>query len=87
MSRANGQVERVKSFSYTILFKLEEDESLLTALEKAQFVINNTFHKSVASTPSRILLGISQKRYTDDELRDYIRAFTEIDPTGNNRAE
>ncbi|KYN22410.1 hypothetical protein ALC57_05191 [Trachymyrmex cornetzi] len=46
-------------------------------LENVQFVINNSFHTALRTTPSKILFGIEQSGRADDKLRMLLDKFTE----------
>lgn len=48
-------------------------------LSKVQFVINNTYNRSIGTTPSMILFGFNQKGYSDDDLRNFIAEIQGID--------
>lgn len=48
-------------------------------LGKAQYILNNTFHKSINTTPSKLLLGYDQRNASDKELRHYIEKLISID--------
>ncbi|XP_024887720.1 uncharacterized protein LOC112464769 [Temnothorax curvispinosus] len=48
-------------------------------LGAVQFVINNTFHRSINTTPSKLLLGYDQRRKSDNELRELIDRLTQVD--------
>lgn len=66
---ANGIVERVNRFLKSSLRKLIEDPtSWHTWLGATQYVINNTYHSSLKSSPSRLFLGYDQRGHTDSKL-------------------
>lgn len=74
---ANGQVERVNRF---ILAKAVNDtEDWKDKLNNVQYVLNNTYHKAVDTTPSNLLLGYHQRKHSDSELCDFIDKLTEVD--------
>lgn len=73
----NGQVERVNRFLKSTLAKsVDKPEDWKSMLGKVQFVINNTLHKSIDNTPSKILLGYDQRQQSDAELRKLIEKLT-----------
>lgn len=77
---ANGQVERVNRFLKSTLSKLTENPFKWTnVLGKVQFVLNNTFHRAINTTPSKLLLGYDQRQNSDKELCTLIEQLTEID--------
>lgn len=77
---ANGQVERVNRFLKSTLSKLiNETDSWDQILGKTQFVLNNTWHKAINTTPSKMLLGYNQRGGTDKELSKFIESLTDTD--------
>lgn len=77
--RSNGQVERVNRFLRIILPKLSINESWDNALSKAQFIINNSYHRAIDGTPSSLLFGCEQYGFSDDELRMYFQSYENLD--------
>jgi len=64
---ANGQVERVNRFLKSTLAKvIENPDEWERNLGKAQYVINNTVHKAINTTPSQLLLGFEQRNKNDE---------------------
>jgi len=79
---ANGQVERVNRFLKSTLSKMvHEDQEWKSVIGKAQFVINNTLHKAINATPSKILLGYDCKNIQDEKLREIINSLRGVDET------
>lgn len=77
---ANGAVERVNRFLKSTLAKLIDNPAdWANQLGRAQYIINNTFHKSINTTPSRLLLGYDQRNSTDKELREFINKLVATD--------
>jgi len=77
---ANGQVERVNRFLKSTLAKVTENATeWKKCLGKVQQVINNTWHKSINTTPSKLLLGYEQRNTTDQGLRQFIENLTVVD--------
>lgn len=77
---ANGQIERVNRFLKSTLSKLiDAPEDWKNVIGKAKFVINNTFNKSINTTPSKILLGYDQRQNSTSELQALIERLTEVD--------
>jgi hypothetical protein len=63
---ANGQVERANRFLKNTLAKLVNAHGdWKSKLIDAQYVLNNTFHKAINTTPSKLLLGYDQRNHTD----------------------
>lgn len=76
---ANGVAERVNRFLKSSLAKLVETPSdWENHLSKVQYVLNNTHHKAIGSTPSKLLLGYDQRAHDDAKLRDEIDRLVEI---------
>jgi hypothetical protein len=77
---ANGQAERVNRFLKSTLAKLvNSPNEWRTKLIDAQYVLNNTFHKAINTTPNKLLLGYDQRNHTDRDLQWKIKALLEID--------
>jgi len=77
---ANGQVERVNRFLKSTLAKMvPEEQEWKNVIGKAQFVINNTLHKAVNATPSKILLGYDCRNIQDEKLREIINSLRGVD--------
>ncbi|KAK2578807.1 hypothetical protein KPH14_012836 [Odynerus spinipes] len=77
--KANGQVERINRFLRTVLAKLAVEEPWDVKLLNAQFVLNNTHHKTISTTPSQLLFGCLQNGYLDDELRRYFEESAPVE--------
>ncbi|XP_043263516.1 uncharacterized protein LOC122403828 [Colletes gigas] len=75
----DNKVERVNRFLRSILAKLSAGESWLKALSKAQFTLNNTYHKAIGTEPSLLLFGYLQYGFSDDDIREYFRIYNETD--------
>lgn len=76
---ANGQVERVNRFLRSTLAK--ESNSIsdwYNKLNKVQFVINDTWHKSIKTSPSKLMLGYEMREVDDESLRDYIDTYQQV---------
>jgi len=58
--QANGQVERYNRIIKAMLSKslYEKGQNWNVLLDKIQFFINNTYNRSIKTTPSKILFGI-----------------------------
>nr|XP_012147359.1 PREDICTED: uncharacterized protein LOC105663389 [Megachile rotundata] len=77
---ANGQVERVNRFLKSTLAKItEQPRQWKDCLGLVQYVINNTFHKAINSTPSKHLFGFDQWRVKDEHLWSLIDAWQALD--------
>lgn len=71
--RANGQCERYNRTIRGMLAKLsEEDDAWHTKLTSTQQVLNNTYQRSIDTTPTQVLLGYDLRTNTDQQFRDHI---------------
>ncbi|XP_071628367.1 uncharacterized protein [Temnothorax longispinosus] len=77
---ANGMVERVNRFLKSSLKKLVDEQQFWNIhLDTVQYVMNNTYHKSLGASPSKILLGIEQRNNADVKLVDFLREIAGIE--------
>lgn len=77
---ANGQVERINRFLKSTLAKTTDDPTdWKTKLCDVQYVLNNTYNKSIDATPSDLLLGYSQRKHSDKDLCEVIDTLTKIE--------
>jgi len=71
---ANGMVERINRFLKSSLKKIvDEQEFWNIHLATIQYVINNTYHTSLKTSPSKVLLGIEQRNNADVKIIDSLR--------------
>lgn len=77
---ANGIVERVDRFLKTSLTKLLNDASdWKKNLSKMQYIVNNTYHSAIKTSPSKLMFGLEQRNHADFPLAQYTKSLTEID--------
>lgn len=77
---ANGTVERVNRFLKSSLTKLiESPDEWKSYLGKMQYVINNTYHSVVKSSPARLMLGFDQRSHTDHSLTSFTKDLVTVD--------
>lgn len=77
---ANGTVERVNRFLKATLAKLvEQPKNWIKHIGKTQYILNNTYHRSINATPGKMLLGYDQRNSDDRNLRDYLDLLLEVD--------
>lgn len=77
---ANGMVERVNRFLKSSLTKLiDMPAGWGKRLGHAQYVINNTYHTSVKSTPSMLMLGYEHRNHEDFALTEITRILASVD--------
>jgi len=73
---ANGMAERVNRFLKNSMLKsLDMTEEWDVHLGKIQYVLNNTYHAAVKSSPSQLMLGYHQRAHEDFELSQLTRAL------------
>ena len=73
--QANGQVERVNRTLLGILSKLSEPiqhADWAKQLLQVEYALNNTIHRSIQTTPSKLLFGVDQKGIIVDKLTEYL---------------
>jgi len=58
---------------------IDEPGDWKNKLLDGQYVLNNTFHKAINSTPSKLLLGYDQRNHTDYDLQLAIKSLQDID--------
>jgi len=77
---ANGLVERVNRFLKSLLTKLSDSPiEWKNKLAEAQYIINNTYHSTIKSTPSKLMFGFDLKSHADYHFAQFTRDLTEID--------
>jgi len=75
---ANGLVERLNRFLKSSLKKVIEDiKNWSTQLNVIQYVINNTYHSSINTSPSKILFGIEMQNQADTKLIRFLNGIAE----------
>lgn len=77
---ANGLAERANRFLKTSLAKLVKDPNEWKSYASTvQYVVNNTMHKAIKATPSKLLLGYEQRQHTDMPLTTLINQLGKIE--------
>jgi len=77
---ANGLVERINRFLKSLLTKLSDSPiEWKNKLAEAQYIINNTYHSTIKSTPSKLMFGFDLKSHADYHFAQFTRDLTEID--------
>jgi len=77
---ANGTVERVNRFLKNSLTKLISSSSDWgKELNNLQYVVNNTYHSSVKSTPAKLMFGLDQRCHSDALFARFTEALKDID--------
>lgn len=75
---ANGLVEGVNRFLKSSFSKLiDELQDWYENLDTVQYVLNNTYHSSLKSSPSKLLLGYDQRNHDDVILVDCLKKVVE----------
>jgi len=77
---ANGMVERVNRFLKNSLIKiLDSAGEWKSQLGRLQYILNNTHHAVIKTTPSKLLLGYHQQCHEDAELARLTKALAETE--------
>jgi len=77
---ANGLVECVNRFLKSLLTKLSNSfTEWKNKLTEAQYIINNTYHSVIKSTPSKLMFGFDLKGYVDYQFAQFTRDLASID--------
>lgn len=76
--RANGQIERCNRVITPMLAKVcESPDKWDQVLHKVEFAMNNTVHRSLGDTPSKVLFGMNQLGEVNDHLKIALDTFDE----------
>lgn len=73
--QANVQVERVNRVLIGMLGKLSEPlqhSDWVGTLTQIEYALNNTVHRSIRTTPSKLLFGVSQRAPIIDKLTEFL---------------
>lgn len=77
---ANGTVERVNRFMKNSLVKSADyAEAWKTILDTVQYVINNTYHSVVKTTPAKLMFGFDQRNHRDHAFAQFVKILTDSD--------
>lgn len=77
---ANGLVERINRFLKSSLKKVVDEPQLWSSkIDLIQYVINNTYHSSLKSTPSKLLFGYDQRGHSDANLVTVLNKVAKIE--------
>jgi len=77
---ANGLVERVNRFLKNLLTKLTNSlTEWKIKLIEAQYIINNTYHSVIKSTPSKLMFGFDLRSHVDYPFAQFTRSLAGID--------
>ncbi|KAK9711246.1 Integrase core domain [Popillia japonica] len=79
--RVNGQIERLNRDIIPLLAKVTPSpERWDEILENVEFTLNNTVHRATKETPAKLLFGINQRGFIEDEMKLFLeRDDTERD--------
>lgn len=74
--RGNGQVERLNSIIISVLTKLcqQEPRKWYQHLPSVQTVLNNTYQRSIGTTPFQVLTGVSMKTKQNQQIFQLLNA-------------
>lgn len=77
---ANGLVERINRFLQSSLRKVIDNQNNWSdKISSIQYTINNTYHKSIKTTPSMLLLGYDQRNHADATLITFLNNFAKVE--------
>lgn len=77
---ANGMVERVNRFLKSSFTKLiDTPAEWKQRLGILQYIINNTYHSSVKTSPAKMLFGFDQRCHSDVSLARFTQELTGVD--------
>jgi len=77
---ANGMVERVNRFLKNSLIKtVDSPTEWELRLGHLQYVLNNTHHAVIKTSPSKLLLGYQQRNHEDFDLSQLIKTLTDVE--------
>jgi len=70
---SNGLVERINRFLKSSLKKIiSENDFWSEKLPELQYIINNTHHTAIKSTPSMLMFGFEKRNHSDSKLLTYL---------------
>jgi hypothetical protein len=71
--QSNGQIERYNRTLVPLIAKLvvERDSQWDKVLNEAEFLMNNTFNRSINNIPSKLLYGVCQRRQIESNLVEF----------------
>lgn len=84
--QANGQVERENRVITPILSKLSEPlqhADWVKNLSQVEYALNNSVHRSIGVTPSKVLFGVDQRGESVDRLTEFLEE-KEVNPIDRN---
>ncbi|KYM99254.1 Pro-Pol polyprotein [Cyphomyrmex costatus] len=85
---ANGIVERLNRVIKSSLSKLiATPEQWKEKLQTVQFIINNSVHSALRTTPSKMLFGLDQRGRADDDLKSLINNLVDNQNVFHNQRE
>jgi len=77
---ANGAVERVNRFLKSTMTKLISSPSEWgKEISYVQYVVNNTYHSTIKSTPAKLMLGIDQCCHGDARFAQFVETLKGVD--------
>lgn len=77
---ANGTVERVNRFLKSCLKKVVEYPATWSKkVEQVQYVINNTYHKTIKNTASKLMFGYDCRNHVDHKIIDCLSQLAETE--------
>jgi len=77
---ANDTVERINRFLKNIMTKLISSPSEWgKEMGYLQYIINNTYHSAIKSTPAKLMIGIDQRCHGDACFARFVESLKNVD--------
>jgi len=77
---ANGMAERVNRFLKSSLTKLiNSPQDWKQHLGQMQYIINNTYHSVIKTSPAMLMLGYEQRNHSDFPLSQFVKELADVD--------
>ncbi|RLU18847.1 hypothetical protein DMN91_009205 [Ooceraea biroi] len=77
---ANGIAERINRYLKSALTKLiDTPDGWKDRLGEMQYIVNNTYHSSIKSSPAKLLLGFEQRNHEDHSFAQFTRMLVNVD--------
>jgi len=77
---ANGMVERVNRFLKNSLIRIvDSPEEWEHRLGHLQYILNNTHHAVIKTSPSKLLLGYHQRNHEDFDLSRLVKTLADVE--------
>lgn len=77
--KANGQIERYNRTLVPLLAKLVEERKMSwdNVLFEAEYLLNNSYNRSIDNSPAVLLFGVRQRNHVESDLERYLQNLNE----------